>query len=316
MMFSRRVLWAARALCAAAVCALLVVAARADIMTRGEVLDDMKFVTIGNPYNDPASADNTDHGDTGAYTFGKVDYVYDIGKYMVTDPHYEASGLPRPWDGIMFPTGDNAPVNFVSWENAARFTNWLTTGDEDKGVYNTSDWTVINPDRTQLVAAVNALDGVSGVSRVYFLPTEDEWYKAAYYDPNSESYNLYGTGKDTIDGTEANYNASGRNSVTKVGTFEVSTHLPSAYGAYDMAGNLHDWTETFDGDSDNPVFRGGAYVHDASGLAASGGGSSLDPDGAYRVIGFRVASIPEPASVTMLLMGAVAALLWRRRRNG
>jgi len=49
-------------------------------------------------------------------------------------------------------------------------------------------------------------------------------------------------------------------------------------------------------------------------LHASNRGNGY-PSNEYYYIGFRVASIPEPASATMLLMGAVGLLLWRRRRT-
>ncbi len=322
MSLQRKVFWLPRALCAtAALCVAMVSAAPADYMT---VRDAMEFVRVGNPGNAPDqywSHNNPGGGTDGAPAdqeaalyFGAVPYAYDMGKYHVTVEQYTASGLSRG-SGTIYTTGDNEPVNYVSWVNAARFTNWLTSGDKDVGVYNTNTWEAM--DRSTALTTF-------GVA--YFLPTEDEWYKAAYYDPDSESYYLHGTGSNTAPTAEApaggansaNYNnalanwpASGDVSrPTDVGAYTGTT---SPYGAYDMAGNVWDWNETWV-TADRRGIRGGAFILDASRLRASDR-SRYSPTLQSRTLGFRVASIPEPAGATMLLMGAVAALLWRRRRN-
>src|SRR6201999_4223136 len=84
----------------------------------------------------------------------------------------------------------------------------------------------------------------------YFLPSLNEWHKAAYYDATAGVYNLYPTGSDSLpDGIDfpgdPNFDAvfydgglnSGPNIVTDVG-------LPSAYGTFGQGGNVEEWVET------------------------------------------------------------------------
>ena len=74
----------------------------------------------------------------------------------------------------------NCPIFDVSWGDAARFCNWLQngqpTGAEGPGTTETGAYT-LNGAITD--AALMAITRNAGAT--YFIPSENEWYKAAYY---------------------------------------------------------------------------------------------------------------------------------------
>ena len=76
----------------------------------------------------------------------------------------------------------------LSWYDAVQFCNYLTTGDTENGVYKfTGD---------SLTDIMNHEQAGSTYGVAYFLPTEDEWYKAAYY--TGSSYSLYTNGTNIV----------------------------------------------------------------------------------------------------------------------
>ena len=98
--------------------------------------------------------------------------------------------------------------------------------------------------------------------------------------------------------------------LTTVGTFAAS---PGPYGTFDMGGDVWQWNEaiirSFRG------LRGGSWVDISVNLASSDGGSYDVPGVGGDSLGFRVASVPEPGSITLLVAGVVGGLVcWRRRR--
>ncbi len=307
IMLRRRVSWAA--LCAAMVL-LVAVGVRAD------------FVTIGNPHNDAASADNTSHGLSGAYGYGAVPYTYQISRTAVSIAEWDLfygdgtsigggtavgsfNANYNYWDDGTRMVGSNAPAVRISFNQAAQYVNWLTTGDATEGAY-TIDGT------TGYVTGIMSREEILATGDLYYLiPTEDEWYKAAYYEPDDSGYSLYAHGPDTVlsqstDGSNNwNYD-SALSSASYVWTVDSGTEEQN--GTLNMMGNVWEWNE---GLSDSlRGLLGGSYSTNESALLASSQmyrtPSIEDVDS-----GFRVASIPEPASVTMLLAGAVGLLLWR-----
>ena len=102
----------------------------------------------------------------------------------------------------------------ITWYEAATFVNWLNTSSGGTAAYKFSGTTF------QLWDAGDTLDYDSSNpyrSRraKYCLPSVDEWYKAAYYDPVSDTYSDYATGGDvptghpasTAGGTSRSYSA-------------------------------------------------------------------------------------------------------------
>ena len=249
------------------------------------------FVTIGNPGN---------IGDTRAeanpYGCGAVSSSYRIGKYEVTATQWQtintAAGIGNPgtWSG-------NQPAASISWYDAARFCNYLTTGNTEDGVYKFSGGLL-----TDIMGHEQA-GSTYGIA--YFLPTEDEWYKAAYYKPNGSGYSLYANGLSTIPAPDNGWNYTGGayDAPWNVGTGGIAEQN----GTFDMMGNVWEWNET--------LFYGpcrgvrGASCFSFDRYIRSSDRADVSPDLEDYGIGFRVAEIPEPATILLLTLGGLALRL-------
>ncbi len=232
-------------------------------------------------------------------------------------------------DGIEDADWINRPVNSVSWGDAARFCNWLDngqptgtlTGDPEQDAGLTEDGAYdLNGATSMDLEAVSRRNDATWV-----IPTGNEWYKAAYHknDGNTGNYYDYPTGSDSVPGRDmteatnpgnnANYN-SGSAPIdspfyrTEVGEFELSD---SPYGTFDQGGNLGEWNET-PGTGSRRGVRGAFWGEGSDGLSASYYGNVLQWF-AFSSLGFRVASVPEPGTITLLLCGLVSVALIRRR---
>jgi formylglycine-generating enzyme required for sulfatase activity len=283
-------------------------AAQADTITHGGTTINMDFVPVGNA------------GNTADYTgCGAVGYNFRIGKYEVTAAQWAAVRAAAPGVGNGGKWSGSQPTGGTSWYEAAKFCNWLTTGDVNGGVYNTSTW-----------ATMDHQTAGATYGTAYFIPTEDEWYKAAYHKNNgvtggAANYWRYPTCSDTpptattvanqlnASPGSANYN-SVVGSPTNVGAYNLKPST-SAYGTFDQGGNVWEWNETLVGS----VFRGtrgGCYFFGQNGLAPPRVISNA-PALELAEIGFRVASVPEPSTFALLGIGAVGlmGLAWRRRKR-
>ena len=178
-------------------------------------------------------------------------------------------------------------------------------------------------------------DGVSETragGAKFFIPSEDEWYKAAYHDPRSEpaggpagddNYWLYPTQSDsdpTAEGPPGGANSANFDfavsDTTDVGAYTSTT---SFYGGFDFAGNLFEWNEAVIFD-DFRGLRGGSWFDISSFLSASGRSNSF-PTNEFVIIGFRVASpaadpavVPEPQTLGLLVIGGMMFILCGRSR--
>ena len=151
----------------------------------------------------------------------------------------------------------NLPVNWVSWGDAARFINWLEngqpTGPEGPSTTETGTYTLSGGTSTTALFAVPT--PTAGTVK-YWIPTENEWYKAAYYKSGgtNSGYWAYPTQSNstpshtlsTTGANNANYDQSGTASpnnwpLTPVGYYAGS---PGPYGTYDQGGDLYNFTET------------------------------------------------------------------------
>jgi Sulfatase-modifying factor enzyme 1/PEP-CTERM motif len=209
-------------------------------------------------------------------------------------------------------------VNFVTWYDAIRFANWLHNaqggGDTETGAYTLG---LLNSDGTP----VNGDSITREPDAIWFLASEDEWYKAAYHqnDGATGNYFDYPISSNTAPTAEAppggsnsaNY-ALAASGITDVGAYYDSD---SPYGTFDQGGNLWEWNETAIGGSSRGV-RGGSYSTPSDRLLATYR-DSVDPALDSGAVGFRVATIPEPSTVVLAALGLVglAALGWRRRKR-
>jgi formylglycine-generating enzyme required for sulfatase activity len=92
----------------------------------------MDFVTIGNPGN---AADTTGSPNPA----GSVDYTYDIGKFEVSEDmitKYNAIfGSSNNLVITKDTRGTDKPATNISWNEAARFVNWLNTSTGNQAAY-------------------------------------------------------------------------------------------------------------------------------------------------------------------------------------
>ena len=97
------------------------------------------------------------------------------------------------------------------------------SGSMETGAYTLNE-------ATSGIITVNAGAGV-------YISSEDEWYKAAYYNGATSTYSLYPDGKNTITSADANYY------LAATGLVNVNYGTPSSYGAYGMGGNVWQWND-------------------------------------------------------------------------
>lgn len=266
------------------------------------------FVTIGNPCNIPASNGK-----------GVVPNTYQISKYEITNTDYCAflnccastedrfqlfsplmeehffGGICRTItaNGFVYnikPGYQNIPVIGVTWMSAIRYCNWLhynsaniesgkplseyimlTEGDSTHGAYST----ISVPSQRNKYAR-------------YWLPSEDEWLKAAYFD-GKEWHELLIT--------------EGSNCYTRKGWAIPYPHIkavggePSHYGTYDQQGNVAEWIESSrSSDGQWKLALGGSLIRPVS-FAAFTESEGDYPDKSITSFGLRICRLSDAKSL-------------------
>jgi len=311
--------------------ALIAVGVQADSFGTGGNAFTLDFVNIGY-------AGNT--ADTSGY--GAVADSYRMGMHEVTIDQFAKARAAdsRIGDGDENPyaIGVNGAASRTSWYEAAKFANYLTTGDAYTGAYQFNRERVKFPDAcvdsnlyennliprglaprsvigSGVLTVVDRAAAVGTYGTVYVLPTEDEWYKAAYLKSDGSAYTLYATG-DSVPGVEidANYGGSGGTYSTP---WDVGTGNAENNGTFDMNGNVWEWNEsTWDGTlttmDESRVIRGGAFNDSEIDLRSSSRNDN-NPAGEGGSVGFRVVAIPEPSSLAMVGVACGLGLFIRRK---
>ena len=335
---------------------------------------DIVTVPVGNPGNTGEGSGESYGGWGPDRICGAVDYEYNIGKYEVTAGQYRdflnAVGKPTAdtyglynssmdtntygcqitWNSVSStydfsgkPNGtaadwENRPVNYVSWYDALRFSNWLTNGQGSDGTESGS-YTITGSGPNWTVAIPNHATLAAGTTTKWLLTSEDEWYKAAYYSGSSGTYYVYPTSSNiapgyvddagelsgtstvftdgvTDPGNYATYDDDGGTDGigpdyyrTEVGEWENSD---SPYGTFDQGGNVWEWNEAIIDGSFRGI-RGGSFFNYDINLLASYRYNGIFPTFESNSLGFRVSEVPEPATMAILMLGGIGIL--RRRRK-
>ena len=316
----------------------LAVLASVSLVTPAMAVVNIGYVNVGNINN---AADSTGYGAVGyAYQIAQNEttisqYAEFLNAVAMTDTYglysvgmttsyiygISQSGTSGSYSYSVNPGSWNKPITYVSWFDAARFCNWMQNG-QGSGSTETGAYTLNG-----------AMSGIitKNVGATVWIPSEDEWYKAAYYDPNKGGagvggYWRYPTQSNTMTTNDigvtgaanfydangyAVYTGSGAGTwgITDVGAYGANSD--SAYGTNDQGGNVWEWNDTIISGSSR-VLRGGRWGDldylMASPYSGSGGPSIEDGN-----IGFRVASVPEPSCMVLTIL-ASGMLVTRRKR--
>lgn len=211
---------------------------------------------------------------------------------------------------------DRLPILATDWRSAAYFVNWMNndlssdpSAIED-GAYDASTFGGSPPTGGFTDQSTRHADAR------YWIPSMDEWLKAAHYDPNKEGQDqggwwIYNNGSDTplvggppgVGDTSAGWviDDDGRPAwETPLGSYPQTM---SPWGLRDVSGGGGEWTETWIPYNDN--------LTDRIWMGAPAGSLSWADDATYFGsdyptsrgfnLSFRVAStVPSPASIVAL----------------
>src|SRR5262249_23956981 len=149
------------------------------------------------------------------------------------------------------------------------------------------------------------------------LPSENEWYKAAYYDGATSSFFKYPTSSNTLPTSTAPpggpNSANFDNVVGKPSDVGAYTLSGSPYHTFDQGGNVNQWLETVLDDGMSRVIRGGSNASVGGGDLASTGRHTFAPGGTRSDIGFRLTMVPEPSTALLALLAAALLAVYRTR---
>jgi formylglycine-generating enzyme required for sulfatase activity len=286
--------------------------------------------------------------------YGSVNYQYRIGQYEVSLTQYTAflnavaatdsyglynsimasnldiagisrSGSSGSYNYSVIGSG-NRPVTYVSWFDAARFANWMNNGATSAASTETGAYT--------LNGATSGVGFTKNPGATWWIPSEDEWYKAAYYkgggtnagywqyamQTNIIAGNTIGVAQSAnyYDGNYAKDQNSLPSSLTDGGAYGANS--ASFYGTYDQSGNIWEWNDAVI--VGERGLRGGSWGDTASYLQSSFQ-TRFYPSFESDNIGFRIANIadssavPEPGQIAasgVLLIGGGLYWLMRRRK--
>ena len=180
----------------------------------GAITFGFRLASFLNPLGLPNFVNIGDLGNVADTSlFGDVDYNYQIGSFLVTNSEYaeflntiaatdnyelyninmsiNIFGISSEYTYEVKTNYGDKPVVYVSWFDCARYCNWLHngkgSGDTETGAYTLFGGQIygVAPDKN--------------IEANYHIPTENEWYKAAYYKGGGTNagYWTYATQSDT-----------------------------------------------------------------------------------------------------------------------
>ncbi|MFZ4470164.1 MAG: SUMF1/EgtB/PvdO family nonheme iron enzyme [Pirellula sp.] len=290
----------------------------------------MEFVTIGNAGN---AADTTGIPNPA----GAVGYEYGIGKFEVSEDMITKFNASQSLQITKDTRGTAKPATNVSWNEAARFVNWLNTSTGGFAAYNFTTGGV-NDNIAVWTASdtfdYDAANPYRSLRATYVLPSYNEWYKAAYYNPTNSTYYNFANGSDTAPGAVASGTADNTavyNQSLAQGPADVNLAGGlSPYGVMGLGANVREWEESSSNllnssGSSSRGIRGGAWDDFSflSFLQGSSARGSLGPSDETNNggIGFRVASlsssappaVPEPSMMVIGTLFGLGGLMAKRR---
>jgi len=310
------------------------------------------WLTVGDPGNAPDTNTGSVYGSVAEpfrimkYEFTNHLYADFLNSVAATDTYslyntnmgsdarggITQSGAPGSYTYAVKANMGDKPVNYVSWFDAARVSNWLMNGATGTSSTETGAYTLNGATSGNAVA--------TNPGATCHIPTEHQWYKAAYYKGGSTDagYWAFATQSDTpptavtadpagngsagSTGNYANYNyAASWNGQTGNLTTVGTNGGPSVYGAFDMSGNVLEWDDLDGMPGPTHGLRGGyygLYTQPPLNLGSSDhyeGAPSLE----YPGVGFRLAApvaVPEPSTCVMAIAGLAygGSVVFRRRR--
>jgi hypothetical protein len=304
---------------------------QADVFGVGANQFSIDFVPISGATN-PSRGISAGTG----FTFTGVANDYRMGTCEITNDQWNkftaslgvsVIGSQGGYSTSSYFAGANMPVENTSWYEAAQFVNWLNTSNGLQPAYKftgnqgTVDYTFVPWDAAD--SGYDSSNPYRNKAAMYFLPTENEWVKAGYWNGVSMQLwttkdNSFPTRGDGTSGTGWDYDFLQRH--VHYGPWDVGSGSEELNGTFDMMGDVYEWME-------NPysngsytatatrVIRGGDWDADASVLASSFHDDQSPTHESY-YIGFRVASaVPEPSSLPLLLAGVAGLLAYEFYRH-
>lgn len=253
---------------------------------------------------------------------GSVPYEYDIARTELSNAQYCAflnavasiadpyhlfnenmetgvcGGIARIKDsvGVRYvpkPGWENKPIVYISFYDLARYANWMhygcpnkgiseigtTEGTDSQGAYDTRDFEIVR----EGIKAPYKNFGMRNVGAQFWIPNEDEWFKAAYYDPSligTRKYYNYPTRTNDAPGQDkANYVVDDDLAIGEpyfVTDVDSYGNAASYYGTVQQGGNVWEWIESWQyGQIGNRGLKGGSWSYTAFGLNAC----NTDPGG-------------------------------------